>query len=200
MSLYRVAVTMAFGLIAFGAKVSHADFVLSFDPSQLEVQATGGVVHQTVDLLITHDGVGSNLLTQYEMFLSPTNRALQLVSGPVLGSDYVFSDGHVVSGNSPGPWILSGSNNNIDNLITSSESLLATIRFSIDTAAFPSGQLAINPSLDSAFRSGGVDVTGQFTINAASFSVTAVPEPSSILLVSCIAGIGILLRNRRRWR
>lgn len=190
---------MAFILIALGSKVSHADFVLSFDPSQLKVQATGGVVHKTVDLLITHDGVGSNLLTQYEMFFSPTNRALQLVSGPVLGSDYVFAQ-HAVSGNSPGPWILSASNNDIDKLIASSESLLATIRFSIDTAAFPSGQLAINPSLDSAFRSGGVDVTGQFTINAASFSVTAVPEPSSILLVTCIAGIGVLLRNRRTWR
>ena len=115
MSLYRVAATMAVGLIALGSKVSHADFVLSFDPSQLKVQATGGVVHQTVDLLITHDGVGSNLFSIYDIELNPAAR-VTIAEGLITTSDFTFDLGHQVL--SSAPWSILGANNVANNSVT----------------------------------------------------------------------------------
>ena len=196
MSLYRVAATMAFCLIALGSKVSHADFVLSFDPSQLKVQATGGVVHQTVDLLITHDGVGSNLFSIYEIELNPAAR-VTIAEGLITTSDFTFDLGHQVL--SSAPWSILGANNVANNSVTfGGTNLLARLSLTIDTSAGVPTSIDLLPTMVNATRGGvgGTDITSEFTITPASLNITAVPEPSSLALVATILLAACRCRRR----
>lgn len=181
---------LSLSLFCFSQSASAA-IMLRFDNEDLSITATGGVVTKSLDIFLIHDGNGVNEFSEYELQFSPSSEALSLVSGSVLNSAFTFDLGHAVAGNPPGPYLLSGASLSTNNTVPTTESLLATIEYSVDTGIFVSGTIDLNATMLSAFRNGTEDITDQFSVSSASIQVTAVPEPScvTVLLIGIAAQI-----------
>lgn len=176
-----------------------AGFILSFDAADLEVVATGGIVTHGLDLRITHDGIGSNQFSGYDLEITPASTRVSVLEGPVTSSDFTFDLGHVTFGGGS-PWHLAGANNNTNMTVTSGGSnLLARIFLQIDTSPGIPTTIDLAPLISSANRNGltGADITSEFSVTPAALTIAAVPEPSSSILVAVAVG-GAFWRYRMR--
>ena len=176
-----LAVLVAF---FFFNSIASAGLVISFRPADLVVNATGGMVNQSVDMLISHDGVGSNLFSVYEIELNPAAR-VSIAEGPITISDFTFDLGHEVL--SSAPWSILGANSVANHSVTfGGTDLLARLNLIIDTSPGVPNSIDLLPTLVNATRGGlfGTDIRSEFTISPASLSISAVPEPSSLSLVA----------------
>jgi hypothetical protein len=192
--------TLLSTLAVFFCSVSTASagLIISFNPSDLIVNPTGGMVVQSVDMFITHDGVGSNVFSVYEIELNPASR-VAIAEGPITTSDFVFDLGHQVV--SSAPWSILGANNATNNTVTfDGTDLLARLTLSIDTSAGVPSSIDLQPTMLNATRGGilGTVITSEFTITPASLIITAVPEPSSFALVAMILLTACNRRHGRR--
>lgn len=178
---------------------AYAGLIISFNPTDLIVNPTGGAVTKSIDMLITHDGVGSNLFSVYEIELNPTSR-VSIAQGPISTSDFTFTHGHQVV--SEAPWSILGVNNSVNHSVSfGGTNLLARLWFTIDTSAGIPSSIDLKPTMLNATRGGllGTDITSEFTIMPASLTIAAVPEPSSLALLS-IALLAACNQGIRRFR
>ncbi len=187
--------------LAFNGPV-RAGLIINFDPGDLSVLATGGVVVQSVDLYISHDGLGSNQFSAYDIQVTPGNNAVTLLSAPITNSDFTFDFVHGVSGSAPGPYLITGGSLAANvSVISGGQNLLATIQMNIDTSLVSSGTIDLGAVLTRAERGGffGVNILGEVSLLPAQLTIASVPEPSSVALLaitmSCLAG----RRLRRRF-
>lgn len=196
MSHHKIFGLSFFAWMILASQTSYAGFIFSFDTTQLEVQATGGIVTQQVDLRITHDGSGLNTFSDYELQISPSSSAVIVVTGPVDTSDFNF-DLHSVTGTNP---FYVAAVNFVSNVSasTGSNDVLAQLTFQVDTSVFTSGSIALNPTIISLGRDGvlGSSILSEASVTAASINVTAVPEPSSAALVLLAASSALLGKRR----
>lgn len=196
MSTFRIAGIMVLALSLCYPRASRADFIFSLDASQLEVQATGGIVNQTVDLRVSHASSGLNTFSDYELRFDPASSAVVVSAGPITVSDFVF-DLHSSGGS--GPYNVTGVNSTDVSVSTGSQDLLARLNLEIDTAVLTSGSSALNLSLFSISRGGvfGSSIIGEASVVPASINVSAVPEPSGGVLTLALASSALFFRRKR---
>lgn len=203
MTINRLLI-MASAVLGCLSTVSQAGFVISFDAPDLQVSATGGIVTQAIDLRITHSGVGSNLLSAYEIEFAPDSARAAVVLGTVTSSDFVFDLGHLTVGDNASTTLTGATSGVANQTVTfGSTNLLARIFVEVDTSAgFPS-TVDLRPTLRAATRNGafGDDIRTEFTLNSSPLAISAVPEPGcgilGLVLASAALGSRALRRGRR---
>lgn len=169
---------------------ARAGFILTFDSADLAVVPTGGMVTKGLNLRIKYDGNGSNQFSGYDLEIGPASSRVFVIEGLVTNSDFAFDLGHRTFGGGS-PWHLSGENL-ASNLTVASDgtNLLAQIFLQIDTSSGIPSTINLAPAIQSANRNGliGDDITSEFSVTPAMLSISAVPEPSSSLLVALVLG------------
>lgn len=198
--MYYIRVISLLGWLSLSSP-AWAGFILAFDSSDLAIVSTGGVVTKGLNLRITHDGVGSNQFSGYDLEIAPASSRVSVVEGTVANSNFTFDLGHVTFGGGS-PWHLSGENSASNLTVTSGgPNLLARIFLQIDTSPGIPATIDLAPAIRSANRNGliGDDITSEFSVSPALLSISAVPEPGTSLLVALVLG-GAFCRSRMRRR
>lgn len=182
----------AVSLVAFSTQAQGA-FTIQFDPAQTTAIANGSNQTVTVDLIITHSSPGSTTLSGFTIDLVEPSAELTLSNPGV--ADFAWALPPSIS--SSGGVLSLGAGNFGDFDVGADETMrLLSVDFTVD-ASVTNRTFPLVITLRDANRGTVTDIADEFSTVNGNFVVTsAVPEPSSALLLS-LGFCATLIRRRR---
>lgn len=208
MKKFTAALFLLFGLVASSDSL-FGGLILSANPSTLNFNGAGP---HLVELMIRHDGNGANTLSGYTIrFGSVANASLGVLPSGVTASAATTVEGLLVSSNglfslNPATNTVSASSLVGNTTISTTDTTLFRLGLTLGNAA----TYNIGVDFQNAQRGGlfATDISSEFfNPNSAttdfSFTltnVTAVPEPSSMLLLAGAMTAGVICFRRDRKR
>lgn len=185
-----------------GVQQADAAFVVEFDSSQTTVVSNGSGQTFTIDLLITHNGIGDSTFSGITIDLVDPGSDLTL-SNPA-NADFAYPAGaKLLKSIHQNLYFIEGSSTTNFDVTTSATKKLMTIDFTID-ASIVSHVFNLDMTLRDAKRgnilgsltdSDVIVQSGFFTVMS---NASAVPEPSSLLVFGVLAGASVFRIGRKR--
>lgn len=184
-----IAACLSFSATAEGA------ILMFFDPDDLSVVSNG--TDQTIDLgiLIEYQAPGEDTLSGFTLDHSESSPDLEVIPGGSFASDFTWGIGQGVTASS-----ISGSNFANHTIDSSGTQLLGTLQYTLDQS-FTSGSIPIALTFNNAQRDFATPIpASEIIVTGGTLEVSAIPEPSStlVLLGMSACGFAVAIRRRRK--
>jgi len=193
--------TIGIFLIA-GSQQANGAFVVEFDSSQTTVVSNGSEQTFTIDLLITHDGIGDSTFSGITLSLADPGSNLTLSNAANV--DFAYPSGaKLMKSMNKNLYYIEGSSTTNFDVTTSATKKFMSIDFTVD-ASIVSHVFNLDMTLIDAKRGNimGSLTDSDVSVQSGFFTVmsnaSAVPEPSSLLLLSVLVGSGLLSMRQRK--
>ena len=174
-------------------------FVISFEQSDLKTVGPGPLT-QPVNVLVTHDGTGASTFSSlsFDIGVEQTDGSVTLNDDATPNNPLGFDLADINATTASFADLGAMDDANVD-IGSGSTVTLTTLSFDVPDGV--SGEFPISLSLAGATRGGFLnqeDIASEFTVNGGTLQVSAVPEPSSFVVLTGLVCGGTAVARRRK--